>query len=123
MMLPTEAAARKATPIYSGVIKYFPLALAAVARVSKRGNDQHNPGEPLHWAREKSTDHEDCIARHLTDLASGTEKDTDGELHLAKVAWRALAALQLAEERRLRVSAGMSDEQITAAEARGGPKC
>lgn len=99
-MLPTDPKERKATPIYSGVVKYFPLALAAVARVSKRGNDQHNPGQPLHWAREKSTDHEDCIMRHLTDMASGTMLDSDGEPHLAKVAWRALAALQLAEEER-----------------------
>lgn len=102
MSLPTDAAARKATPIYSGVIKYFPLALAAVARVSKKGNDQHNPGQPLHWAREKSTDHEDCIARHLTDHAAGVMLDSDGESHLAKIAWRALAALQTAEEARLK---------------------
>lgn len=100
-MLPSDAKARKDTPIYSGVVKYFPLALAAVARVSKAGNDQHNPGQPLHWAREKSTDHEDCIMRHLTDVAAGNNVDTDGELHLAKVAWRALAALQIAEEKRL----------------------
>lgn len=102
-MLPSDPKARKNTPIYSGVVKYFPLALAAVARVSKAGNDQHNPGQAIHWAREKSTDHEDCIMRHLTDVAAGTNVDTDGELHLAKVAWRALAALQLAEEQRLKV--------------------
>ena len=89
-----SAAERKSTPIYSGVVKYFPRALAAVARVSKSGNDQHNPGQPLHWAKEKSTDHEDCIMRHLTDHASGEPHDDDGQLHLAKVAWRALAALQ-----------------------------
>lgn len=100
-MLPSDAKERKATPIYSGVVKYFPLALAAVARVSKAGNDQHNPGQPVHWAREKSTDHEDCIMRHLVDVAAGVTLDTDGELHLAKVAWRALAALQIAEEKRL----------------------
>ena len=90
-----EAQERKATPIFSGVIKYFPLALEEVARVSKAGNDQHNAGQPLHWAREKSTDHLDCIARHLTDHAKGNTFDTDGQRHLAKVAWRALAQLQL----------------------------
>ena len=90
---------RKDTPIYSGVVKYFPDALKAVARVSKTGNDQHNPGQPLHWAKEKSTDHEDCIVRHLTDHAGGEHWDTDGHLHLAKVAWRALAALQTYIER------------------------
>lgn len=85
---------RKNTPIYSGVVRYFPDALREVARVSKAGNDQHNPGQPLHWAKEKSTDHEDCIVRHLTDHAAGELRDEDGQLHLAKVAWRALAALQ-----------------------------
>lgn len=91
-MLPTDAKARKGVPIYSGVLMYFPDAVAAVAACSKAGNDQHNPGKPLHWAREKSTDHHDCIARHL--LEAGTV-DTDGIRHSAKLAWRALAALQL----------------------------
>lgn len=93
-----EAQERKNTPVYSGVIKYFPDALKAVARVSKAGNDQHQPGEPLHWAREKSTDQLDALIRHLVDYASGNIIDTDGQPHLAKVAWRALAQLQLDEE-------------------------
>ena len=100
MGLTTDRDSRKSTPIYSGVMKYFPLALAAVARVSVSGNETHNAGQPLHWAREKSTDHADCIARHLVDHAAGTEYDTDGEAHMAKVAWRALAMLQIMEEDR-----------------------
>jgi hypothetical protein len=54
--------------MYSGCLMYFPAALAGVAQHSKKGNDKHNPGEPLHHARGKSMDHEDCIIRHLTDL-------------------------------------------------------
>jgi len=100
-MLTTDRDSRKRTPIYSGVLAYFPLALAAVARVSVAGNEAHNPGEPLRWAREKSTDHTDCIARHLVDHAAGTKYDTDDQPHMAKVAWRALAMLQLMEELRL----------------------
>src|SRR5688572_8546255 len=73
-MLTTDSKARKDTPIYSGVRRYFPLALAAISRVSKKGNDKHNPGQPLHWAREKSGDHLDCVDRHLTDNAC----DPDG---------------------------------------------
>ncbi len=92
LALPTDPKARKQTPIYSGVLRYFPKALAEVARVSYAGNEQHNPGEPLHWAREKSTDQHDCIVRHL--LEAGT-RDTDGMLHSAKVCWRSLAALEL----------------------------
>ena len=95
-VLPTDSAVRKEIPIFSGVLNYFPLAIAAVARVSKRGNDQHNPGQPMHWAREKSTDHADCILRHMIDRGT---LDTDGILHDAKVAWRALAQLQLAIEK------------------------
>lgn len=86
-----DAAERKATPIYSGVFAYFPDALAEVAKVSKAGNDQHNPGQPLHWDRSKSKDELDALARHLLD--AGTF-DTDGTRHSAKIAWRALANLQ-----------------------------
>ena len=92
MVLPSDAIERKGLPITTGVLDYFPLALAAVAQVSKAGNDQHNPGQPLHWARGKSTDHHDCIARHLIDRGT---LDTDGQRHSAKLAWRALAALQV----------------------------
>ncbi len=90
----TVARERKATPIYSGVVAYFPDALAAVAQVSKVGNDQHNPGTPLHWDRSKSSDEYDACQRHLVDRAAGDEFDTDGQRHMAKVAWRGLAALQ-----------------------------
>ncbi len=89
--LPKEARARKGILIYSGVLKYFPDALAAVAEVSRIGNDQHNPGEPLHWDRSKSGDELDALTRHLVE--AGTI-DTDGVRHSAKIAWRALANLQ-----------------------------
>lgn len=89
--LPTPPEERKRIPIYSGVLRYFPLAIAEVARCSYQGNEQHNPGTPLHWDRDKSGDEHDALVRHL--MEAGT-KDTDGILHSAKVAWRALAALQ-----------------------------
>lgn len=92
MQLPTDAEVRKGTPITSGVLDYFPLAIAAVAQCSKAGNDQHNPGQPLHWAKEKSSDHADCIARHLIDRGAF---DTDNIRHSVKLAWRALALAQL----------------------------
>src|ERR1700687_2093826 len=86
-----SAAQRKAHPITSGVLDYFPDALLEVAHVSKVGNDQHNPGQPLHWAKEKSTDEADSLLRHLIDRGT---RDGDGVRHSAKVAWRALALLQ-----------------------------
>jgi hypothetical protein len=98
-MLPTDSKARKEIPLYAGCIAYFPDALAAVAAVSKKGNDKHNPGQPLHWSREKSSDHQDCIVRHLFDAGKdGTRVDENGDLHAAALAWRALALLQLACE-------------------------
>lgn len=96
--LPTDPKERKALPICTGVLDYFPLALAEVARVSKAGNDQHNPGEPLHWARGKSMDNADTIVRHLMERGS---LDTDGQRHTAKAAWRILALLQLEMEEAL----------------------
>lgn len=99
--LTTDRQERKETPIFSGVVSYFPHSLAAVARVSWAGNEQHNPGEPLHWARGKSDDHLDAAQRHMVDYALGVKLDTDGENHLAKAAWRLLAQLQLDEEERL----------------------
>jgi hypothetical protein len=91
MILPTDPAERKNLPICTGVLDYFPRALAEVARVSKAGSDQHHPGQPLHWEKGKSTDHADCIARHLLDRFS---RDSDGQRHAAKLAWRALALLE-----------------------------
>ena len=90
-MITQEASERKALPIYSGCIAYFPLALIAVAELSRIGNDQHNPGKPLHWDRSKSGDELDALTRHL--MEAGTI-DNDGVLHSTKVAWRALANLQ-----------------------------
>jgi hypothetical protein len=89
--LPEDAAARKALPIATGFVDYFPDAMAAVAELSRIGNDQHNPGKPLHWDRSKSGDESDALMRHF--LQRGT-LDTDGVRHSAKVAWRAMAMLQ-----------------------------
>lgn len=93
-MLPTSDEDRKALPIWDGVVMYFPDALAAIAAVSKAGNDQHNPGEPLHWARGKSMDQMNTAFRHMLDHGVGRRYDGK-ERHLAKAAWRILAALQL----------------------------
>lgn len=88
----SEAAARKAIPLCTGVLDYFPDALAEVAKASKAGSDQHHPGEGLHWDRDKSADHADAMLRHLVDRG---KVDSDGVRHLGKAAWRCLALLQL----------------------------
>lgn len=91
--LPTASEERKAIPLATGVLDYFPAALAEVAKVSKAGNDKHNPGEPLHWSRGKSTDQADAIARHLLERG-GIDPET-GQRFSAQLAWRALALLQI----------------------------
>lgn len=100
MSLPTDDKARKALPIWDGVIMYFPDVWAEIAKVSKAGNDQHNPGEPLHWARGKSMDQMNTAMRHMIDHGTGTLFDTDGGYHLAKAIWRLCAELQLTLERK-----------------------
>lgn len=96
-ILTTDDQERKNTPIYSGVLAYFPAAIAYVAKISKMGNDKHNPGQPLHWARGKSMDQTDTIARHLIEV--GTIDPKSGLRHSGFLAWRALANLQLELER------------------------
>ena len=85
------ATERKTMPIGTGVLDYFPDALLAVAHCSYMGNEQHNPGMPLHWDRSKSTDEADAMIRHFLDRGT---VDEDGVRHSAKMAWRALAILQ-----------------------------
>ncbi len=98
MALPTDDKARKELPVFTGPLMYFPDAIAEVARVCKIGNDQHNPGEPMHWARGKSMDQMNTALRHMMDHGTGNTKDGDA-YHLAKAAWRILAELQLTIER------------------------
>lgn len=89
-LLAADSATRKTYPMFSGLLAYFPDALAYVAWVSHQGNEKHNPGEPMHHARGKSTDHADCIARHLT-----RHGQFDGDVRESgALAWRALALLQ-----------------------------
>lgn len=108
--LPTDSEARKAIPLVGGVLRYFPAALAGVAKHSKAGNDKHNPGEELHHARGKSNDHAECILRHLMDLqdlqahisrtAEKRQSEIDAVLAEANaLAWRALALSQELHER------------------------
>jgi hypothetical protein len=104
--MPTDAASRKQYPVASGFMDYFPDAVAEISHLSWKGNEQHNPGQPLHWARGKSGDEADTMLRHF--LQRGT-RDSDGIRHSVKVCWRALAMLQkeIEEEQRAALPAPM----------------
>lgn len=99
MSLPTDDKARKALPMFTYMMEYFPDAFLAEVGVAVAGNEQHNPGQPLHWAREKSTDQLNTAFRHMWDHKRGTVKDVDGQYHLAKAIWRLKAELQLQIEK------------------------
>ncbi len=100
--LPTDSSERKNYPLFRGLFRYFPAALAGVARTSKVGNDKHNPDQELHHARGKSTDHGDCILRHLMDLTDllaardRGEEVSDDQIkdEVNSMTWRALALSQ-----------------------------
>ena len=97
-IFPATQSNKEEYPMWDGLMAYFPAALAAVAHVSYVGSRQHQPDLPTQWTRNKSTNHKDKILRHLLE-GDVSELDTDGTLHAAKVAWRALANLQIILEK------------------------
>jgi hypothetical protein len=97
-MLPSDRDARNALPVWDGCLTYFPDCWAEIAKVSAAGNKQYGFGGKLRWERAISTDHENKVIRHMLDHYAGNVLDSDGTFHLAKAAWRILAALQLAIE-------------------------
>ena len=68
-----KAKQRKQTPVYTGVLMYFPDAIKEIAQCSYAGDEL------------------DALTRHLMECGT---VDSDGVRHSAKVAWRALANLQ-----------------------------
>lgn len=89
-LIEADGATRKTYPMASGLLDYFPDALAEVAKLSYLAKEKHNPGEPMHHARSKSNDHADCIVRHLVGRGG-----FDGETRESTaLAWRSLALLQ-----------------------------
>lgn len=104
MTLPTDSEERKTYPLFSALFGYFGAALAAVAHHSWKSNEKHNPGQPVHWAIDKSTDHANCVLRHALDLGdilgeierngSDTGKVKTLLEEADALAWRALALSQ-----------------------------
>lgn len=78
-------------PLFDVLFGYFPAAMCELARWSKVGNEQHNPGEDLHWSREKSTDHRNKIMRHLMDY---DQRESNGFYEAVPMLWRCAALVQ-----------------------------
>ena len=97
---------------------YFPDAVKAMAQCSQVGNDQHNKGQELHWARSKSGDEQDCMVRHAMDAGCIEPMDEDNILHATKEAWRACGNLQKTLEQRgeapMSPYNGMTQEEMVA---------
>lgn len=66
--LPRDSEARKEIRLLAAFLNYIPAAAVKFAQHSLANNEKHNPGEPVHHARGKSGDHEECLLRHLMDL-------------------------------------------------------
>lgn len=81
-------------PVWQGVLDYFPLALSAVATVSKAGADKYA------WKGWESVPdginrYRNAMGRHILDESVQGPYDPEGFRHLAQQAWNALAALEL----------------------------
>lgn len=95
--MPSDSVARKAIPLATGFLDYWPDACPEVAKVSWYGNMKHNPGEPLHWARGKGGNNADEAMRHFLERGRIDESDPPGQRvrHMAKCVWRCMCILQL----------------------------
>lgn len=82
------------SPVFRGLLAYFPRACKAVAEVSQRGAEKYS------WKGWESVPdglnrYSDALGRHITDLSIDGDFDADGFLHRAQIAWNALASLEL----------------------------
>ncbi len=82
------------TPLFQGLLDYFPRACLAVADVSARGAEKYA------WKGWESVPdginrYKDAHARHIVNESIDGDYDPDGFLHAAQIAWNALAVLEL----------------------------
>lgn len=83
------------TPVFQGMIKYFPRAMMAVAEVSAFGANKYawNGWETVTDGHKRYTD---AAARHQLYTVMGEDLDPDSKLlHEAHEVWNKLAALEL----------------------------
>jgi DNA polymerase/3'-5' exonuclease PolX len=85
------------SPVFRGVIQYFPEALKAVADVSEMGARKYSWDGWKESASFKDIPRfEDALARHLVnEITEGYYDPESRLLHAAHAAWNALAKLEL----------------------------
>lgn len=83
------------SPVFRGLVDYFPRAIEAVAAVSAFGASKY-AWKGWQDVRDGFGRYSDALVRHLTATAKGEVADKDsGLIHEAHAAWNALARLEL----------------------------
>lgn len=82
------------SPVWQGLLDYFPRACKEVALVSLAGANKY-AWKGWETVPDGVNRYMNALGRHQLDLSIQGEYDPDGFLHRAQVAWNALAALEL----------------------------
>ena len=82
------------SPLYRGLIDYFPRALRAVALVSQAGARKY-AWKGWETVPDGIPRYSDALLRHLTDESFEFYDDDTGQPHAAQTAWNSLARLEL----------------------------
>lgn len=86
-------------PLYTVIVKQFPLALLEVAKTSKAGNKKYNlDTDWMNFKRVENAEFEykNAAMRHLFEEGLNQDMLEYGEvLHEAQVIWNLLASLQI----------------------------
>jgi len=101
------------TPIFRGLIMYFPRALRAVADISAYGYEKYK--EWGGWVRVEDAQarYTDALARHFINEQIEGPLDPESKLrHAAHAAWNALARLELALQEQERIDKSWADATV-----------
>jgi hypothetical protein len=109
-LIETDDKARKNTPIFKMISRYFPRGLREVTKVCVANNARYSPDKApadIQWNRGKSPDQLGSAFRHMLEYEVDglVFEETSTEVQaltgiskvyvLAEAAWRVLAALEL----------------------------
>lgn len=82
------------SPVFQGLLDYFPRACLAVADVSARGAAKY-AWKGWETVPDGVNRYSNALGRHIVNEAIEGSYDSDGFLHKAQIAWNAFAALEL----------------------------
>lgn len=82
------------SPVWQGLVDYFPRAMEAVAEVSHQGARKY-AWKGWETVPDGINRYRNALVRHLTGEAKDGKYDSEGFRHLAQIAWNAFAALEL----------------------------